>query len=184
MPSKEVISRRMEEFADMMDMDLDSEEARNDEQLCFIQENLLYEPEYGNASCGSALKLVKERLPEVDKKLFLLLTDGGLSPASNRSAVLRNLTTKEYIRDDFLAKSDYAYSLGEAVCTQLQWTGEASIKNPSGCPGQWAGHRFDISTFDSISSDWKNVSDRAVHDLRQMGVYPKRDGKRAMFVKD
>ncbi len=40
----------------------------------------------------------------------------------NMSPVLRNLNTKEYVREEVLAQSDYAYSLGEIVMIYTIWT--------------------------------------------------------------
>jgi hypothetical protein len=64
---------------------------------------------------------------------------GEMRPSSTLPPrVLRNLTTKEYISDEAVAASEYAYSLGEVVLTTAQYSYNR------GKHMKWAGHRFDI----------------------------------------
>lgn len=101
------------------------------------------------------------------RRLLRLLTReaGGMTMPQGRKPVLRNLTTREYVRDEALARSEYAYSLGEIVMVQTIWTGDnKDIRRLGSTKAQWAGHRFDISVMADVAGDdgWTDVSDEAV----------------------
>lgn len=82
--------------------------------------------------------------------------------------VLRNLTARKYVRDDTIAESDYAYSLGEVVAVFTQWTKDAAGTADLDCRGEWAGHRFDIATVSDVSEEgWTDASQLAVENLRR-----------------
>ncbi|KAK3641957.1 hypothetical protein LTR56_011059 [Elasticomyces elasticus] len=80
-------------------------------------------------------------------------------PASDAQSpgVLRCLDLKEYVRDDFVASSAYAYSLGEVLCCFMQWTAQGE-----GNRGRWAGRTFDIRAQDQVDETWEDVSAEAV----------------------
>lgn len=105
----------------------------------------------------------------------MALLDRLLSPMfQTADPVLRNLTSKQYIRDATLAESRYAYSLGEAICVFATWTDD-------GPEGAWAGHRFDIADFAEVNGKggWTDVGQEAVDELRSMDAGPRSDGRRA-----
>lgn len=122
---------------------------------------------------------VREKLTLNDVQLFdrlatiakrpQLSTDGPEKDA----LVLRNLTAKEYVRDDALA--DYAYGLSEVAAVFASWT-----KDGFGLPdldgnGEWAGHRVDIATVADVSEEgWTDVSKLAVWTMRTARVYIKK----------
>ncbi|KAK5731656.1 hypothetical protein LTR17_011249 [Elasticomyces elasticus] len=80
-------------------------------------------------------------------------------PASDVQSpgVLRCLDLEEYVRDEFVASSAYAYSLGEVLCCFMQWTAQGE-----GDRGRWAGRRFDVRAQDQVDETWKDVSAEAV----------------------
>lgn len=98
------------------------------------------------------------------KRLLRMLTQEPNSiKHGNKEPVLRNITTKEYVRDAALAKSDYAYSLGELVMVQTIWTDNPKDVARLGVKARWAGHRFDISVMaDVATGEWRDVSEEAV----------------------
>lgn len=96
------------------------------------------------------------------------------------AAVLRNLTAKQYVRDEVIAESDYAYSLGEIVAIFTTWTNDGSGLMGLDGQGLWAGGRFDITTMADVSGDgWTDVSKLALENLRKATGREKKDGKRA-----
>lgn len=104
------------------------------------------------------------------------IRDGNMSP------VLRNLTTKEYVREEVLAQSDYAYSLGEIVMVYTIWTDGSKDVGRLGKKARWAGHRFDISVMADVSGDdWRDVSDEAVAKMALAATeeFKKKNGRRA-----
>ncbi|KAK4539212.1 hypothetical protein LTR36_000895 [Oleoguttula mirabilis] len=94
-------------------------------------------------------------------------------------AILHNLNTKELVRDRVVAESDYAYSLGEVVCTHAQRTHDPPGTEGLGCRGEWPGHRFDLATMHNLEEEWTDVSERAVGNLKAANLDDKLDGKRA-----
>ncbi|KAK4893734.1 hypothetical protein LTR27_007981 [Elasticomyces elasticus] len=80
-------------------------------------------------------------------------------PASDVQSpgVLRCLDLKEYVRDDFVASSAYAYSLGEVLCCFMQWTAQGE-----GDRGRWAGRKFGFRAQDQVDETWKDVSAEAI----------------------
>ncbi|TKA83103.1 hypothetical protein B0A55_00872 [Friedmanniomyces simplex] len=91
---------------------------------------------------------------------------------THHGAVLRCLELKEYVRDDFIACSEYAYSLGEVLSCFTRWTDD-------GESGRWAGRRFDITVQQHVDDRWRDVSEEAVEWLRDSNLEPRADGKRA-----
>ncbi|KPM41406.1 hypothetical protein AK830_g5137 [Neonectria ditissima] len=129
---------------------------------------------------------VQERLKEDDGDLQLcarlmqmLTTQSHDTEPSKHQSVLRNLTTKEYILDETIAKSQFAYSLGEVLATFSLWTEEPSGTQSLGCKGIWAGHRFDIATLGEVTEEWTDLSAKAIENLARGTQRPKKDGKRS-----
>lgn len=95
-------------------------------------------------------------------------------------AVLRNLTTKVYVVDETVAKSEYAFNLGEVIVTSSQWADDPwPPEHGLGCEGRWAGHRFAIATVvDATGGEWRDVSNIAVHTLEIAIQVTKRNKRR------
>ncbi|KAI7788286.1 hypothetical protein LA080_012353 [Diaporthe eres] len=125
---------------------------------------------------GALEQHIRDKLTFEDSELFDRLTAIAKSTqldadSSKHAPVLRNLTAKKYVQNDVIAKSDYAYSLGEVVGVFTQWTGDCSGTRDLDCVGQWAGNRFDIATMADVSEDgWTDVSRLAIQNLRK-GMY-------------
>ena len=111
----------------------------------------------------NCLKRDKASLRRFRRLLPLLTAEPSHIRHGNRKPVLRNLTTKEYVRDEALAESDFAYSLGEVVMVQTISTYSSKDVARLGMQAKWAGHRFDISVMeDVIGDEWTDVSDGAL----------------------
>lgn len=135
---------------------------------------------------GALEQRVKEKLSFDGLKLFNRLAAIAKRPQSSaddhgkHAAVLRNLTVKQYVRDDAIAESDYAYSLGEVVAVFTEWTGDGSGLTDLDGQGEWAGHRFDIATMTDVSDEgWTDVSDLAIVNLRKGTDEERKSGRRA-----
>ncbi|KAK3657525.1 hypothetical protein LTR56_002299 [Elasticomyces elasticus] len=94
------------------------------------------------------------------------------APTTSLQAVLRCLDLKEFVRDDVIASSEYAYSLGEVLCCFSTWTADGPC-------GRWAGCRFDITVSQHVDYTWTDVSEEAVEYLQGARLDRKTDGKRA-----
>lgn len=134
-------------------------------------------------------RLSRDDLQLFDRLTAILRRAQVSSEQEKNVPVLRILTARKYVRDDVVAKSDYAYSLGEIVAVLTVWTHEDVYIDysavPAGVPygnGPWAGHRFDIATMEDVSEEgWTDISQFAVERLGQ-AVYingKKSDGKRS-----
>lgn len=98
--------------------------------------------------------------------------------------VLRNLTTKEYVRADavalrpeYIRGPDIKYlGFGEVVAMRISWTsdgdlgllmdGEEDVNR-----GSWAGHRFDITVLDEkemVEDGWRDVSDETARRINEL----------------
>ncbi|KAF4973177.1 hypothetical protein FZEAL_9394 [Fusarium zealandicum] len=137
---------------------------------------------------GDRLKLVRERLKEERESLecfdrlvqLLMHTPDKVEPAMRR-AVLRNLDTHEYVRDEALANSRYAYSLGEAVVVFTTWTQDGSGLQDLSGEGEWAGHHFDISAMATVADEqWVDVSDVAIDKLEMASRGSRKNGGRRL----
>ena len=88
--------------------------------------------------------------------------------------ILRNLTTREYVRSDAIAlKPEYIHGpeikflgFGEVVLSRICWSSDSSISmayNGNIHRGVWAGHCFDITTRarheQDVKEEWKDVSE-------------------------
>ncbi|KAK7709358.1 hypothetical protein SLS64_006271 [Diaporthe eres] len=152
----------------------------DDRVMCTESERARAEP--GDLSgndirqAGALEQQIRDKLTSEDSKLFDRLTAIAKSTqldadSSKHAPVLRNLTAKKYVQNDVIAKSDYAYSLGEVVGVFTQWTGDPSGTRDLDCVGGWAGNRFDIATMADVSEDgWTDVSQLAIENLRK-GMY-------------
>lgn len=122
---------------------------------------------------GALEQRVREQLTPEDLELFhrlaAIVKDKQLSAGhSDRVSVLRNLTAKKYIRDDAIANSDYAYSLGEVIAVLTIWTNDGSGTRGLDNLSEWAGRRFDIATMADVSEEgWTDVSQLAIERLRK-----------------
>ncbi|KAK5722091.1 hypothetical protein LTR17_014439 [Elasticomyces elasticus] len=94
------------------------------------------------------------------------------APTTSLQAVLRCLDLKEFVRDDVIASSEFAYSLGEVLCCFSTWTADGPC-------GRWAGCRFDITVSQHVDYTWTDVSEEAVEYLQGARLDRKTDGKRA-----
>lgn len=98
---------------------------------------------------------------------------------SDREWVLRNLTTREFVRSGALVYNERAVSgpwmarpgFGEVLVSRI-----CRSPNPSGCimelqRGIWAGHRFDITTMDRFpdharpEQGWKDVGEEVAEEV-------------------
>ncbi|KAJ3542256.1 hypothetical protein NM208_g4199 [Fusarium decemcellulare] len=135
---------------------------------------------------GKCLQAMRQRLDENDGSIqrferlrkLLMSVPKHLEPAK-RQGVLRNLVTKQYIRDQTLAESDYAYSLGEALLCYITWTEDPSGLEGLPLEGEWAGHRFDVTIMDEVTGDeWTDVSQEAIGRLSMVTGEPSKNGRR------
>ncbi len=97
--------------------------------------------------------------------------------------ILRNLTTQEYVRSEAIAiKPEYIHGphidglgFGEAVLSRICWsTSESCSMTTNLNRGVWAGHRFDITTFDkhrqscSGQAEWKDISEEVANEIEKI----------------
>lgn len=77
--------------------------------------------------------------------------------------VLRNLTAKEYVIDEVIAKSNYAFSLGQVIVVSSLWSDRSDGLARLGGKGKWAGHRFDIASIRDVAGEgWEDVTSHAM----------------------
>jgi hypothetical protein len=126
----------------------------------------------------------KEKLVLDDLKLFNRLAKIAKRPElstgdeGKRAAVLRNLKAEKHVRDEAIAESSYAYSLGEVVGVFTQWSRSRTGLRSLDPQCEWAEHRFDIATMADVSEDV--FSDLAIGNLRKAAFdFKKTDGRRA-----
>ncbi|KAJ6007833.1 hypothetical protein N7540_011809 [Penicillium herquei] len=98
----------------------------------------------------------------------------------NQPWVLRNLTTKEYVRGEAIALKDSfihgphidVIGFSEVLISRISWSSlpveVGHGKNMS--HGKWAGHRFEIAPLSSLknctdSADWVDVSNELLREL-------------------
>jgi hypothetical protein len=97
--------------------------------------------------------------------------------------ILRNLTTKEYVRSEAIAlKPEYirgpyidALGFGEVIISRICWSTDSSVSTPyeGGLHrGIWAGHRFDIRTLASHEKltkaeekKWNDISEEVIKEI-------------------
>ena len=100
----------------------------------------------------------------------------------DRQWVLRNLTTKEYVRAEAIAISpEYIHGpetwymgFGEVVLPRICWSVDADPKardQGNSREGVWAGHKFEVITLDRhqqclrYESRWKDISTEVAAEL-------------------
>ncbi|EXU96961.1 hypothetical protein X797_009878 [Metarhizium robertsii] len=99
----------------------------------------------------------------------------------NESWILRNLTTKEFIRSEAIAiKPEYIHGpfieyLGfhEVIVSRASWStfSPTAMADPTEITrGVWAGHRFDITTLarhnlDPQATEWRDVSEEVAKEI-------------------
>jgi hypothetical protein len=94
--------------------------------------------------------------------------------------ILRNLTTREYVRSDAIAmKPEHIHGpnieflgFGEVVLSRICWSSDPSINmayNGNIHRGVWAGHCFDITTRarheQDVKEEWKDVSEEVAKEI-------------------
>ncbi|KZV84186.1 hypothetical protein EXIGLDRAFT_807279 [Exidia glandulosa HHB12029] len=97
--------------------------------------------------------------------------------------VLRNLSTREYVRGDAFAKlikdapyhwRMYRWRLGDILMLRICWATSTSTRlvHENGITrGGWAGGRFDVAKKDSVLRDvdeWKDVSKELLDDVKTL----------------
>lgn len=140
---------------------------------------------YDLRRAGALEQRVREKLTpgdlELYRRLSAIVKNIRLSADHSKGApVLRNLTAKEYVRDNAMAESDYyAYGLGEVFAAFTLWKRSGPGKGGLDRVGNWAGQRLDIATMADISEEsWTDVSQLAVDSLRKAIDLKNKDGKR------
>jgi hypothetical protein len=110
--------------------------------------------------------------------------DGSQFYPSDQPWILRNLSTKEFVRSEAVAlKPEYIngpniqfLGFGEVLLTRICWSTSSSISmvyDGDIHRGTWAGHTFDITTLarhrqDSKADDWKDVSEEVVEEITRI----------------
>ena len=148
-------------------------------ELSFAKHNPLYHlaergreyyPKYSSLDAE-----LTHRLDEADlalfRRLYALMRHSYPSP---RPGILRNLDTKQFVRDQVVAQDECEYSLGDLVILSTTWTDD-------GKKGEWAGCRFDIVCEDDfdVRDGWEDVSNRTTHLLGCGSDYVRGEGRRA-----
>lgn len=102
---------------------------------------------------------------------------------ANQPWILRNLTTKEFVRADGIALAPQLINgpdirgigFAELLILKTLWTNTANVLgcNPRGV---WAGHRFDITTVDRhqkemarSASQWADISEEVFKEMMHCG---------------
>ncbi|KAK3681889.1 hypothetical protein LTR37_020782 [Vermiconidia calcicola] len=98
-------------------------------------------------------------------RVLELLKPAGTPRPTTTDRVLRNLTTRQYVREYELTASGFDNCLGEVICVLAQWTQYSSATDKAA----WVACRFDITSSDTLRKDggetevaWEDVSVRAV----------------------
>ncbi|UKZ74037.1 hypothetical protein TrVFT333_001691 [Trichoderma virens FT-333] len=95
--------------------------------------------------------------------------------------ILRNLTTKEFVRSEAIAlKPEYIHGpnidllgFGEVIMSRISWSSSSSISMNDPCNisrGVWAGHRFDITTLakhrhEDKVREWTDASEEVANEI-------------------
>ncbi|KAJ6153717.1 hypothetical protein N7470_006676 [Penicillium chermesinum] len=94
--------------------------------------------------------------------------------------ILRNLTTKEYVRGEVIAlKGEFVQGpnievlgFAEILVSRISWSSREAYfgRDKNLAHGKWAGHRFDITTLPAHeeragNDGWRDVSDEVLRDL-------------------
>ncbi len=111
---------------------------------------LQYSQGFGFTS-GALVFELKRNFGKKDRTAFAMARRLLQRPMENTEVVLRNLTTKEYVRESRFAHSKYA--LGEVVYSTTMWTADGSGTLGSDYESAWKGHRFDIVSSDLVQGE-------------------------------
>lgn len=124
----------------------------------------------------------KHRLSELDRTEILM----GLRPEilefypRDRQWILRNLSTKEYVRGDVIAlREEFTHGpqidvlgFAEVLISRISWSSELVRigANENLARGKWAGHRFDITPMSlheqsTPNECWKDVSGEVFREM-------------------
>ncbi|CZR64354.1 uncharacterized protein PAC_14252 [Phialocephala subalpina] len=105
---------------------------------------------------------------------------------SDESWILRNLTTKEFVRSEAIAiKPEYIHGpyieylgFGEVILSRICWSSTAILDIRYRGPinrGVWAGHSFDITTLDRhkekatvAKEEWKDISEEVSKEVAEI----------------
>jgi len=106
--------------------------------------------------------------------------------STDRIWILRNLSKRQYVRADVLAAASEGEivgpivdtpGFGHVICSRISWSSDSSSSMSSYegdiTRGIWAGHRFDISTLESVGigesgKQWKNVSKKVAKEITEI----------------
>jgi hypothetical protein len=88
--------------------------------------------------------------------------------------VLRNLTTKEFVRCSVVAygsKGPFTgggFGIGEVLLARICWSSDPHCLRDNIHRGIWAGHKFDIVVMDAIEGEvgWEDVSQSAFEEIK------------------
>ncbi|KAK2596216.1 hypothetical protein QQS21_006364 [Conoideocrella luteorostrata] len=99
----------------------------------------------------------------------------------NEDWILRNLTTKQYVRSDAVALNPKYINgpniglvgFGEVVLSRIAWTSDPSVSMQNDTDihrGRWAGHCFDITTMarhqrKTLGQIWTDVSEEVAQEI-------------------
>jgi hypothetical protein len=109
--------------------------------------------------------------------------------------VLRNLTNKEFVREDALGGYDGYFTLASAIFRSAHWTDDEPGA-PVNRHGRWAGHKFDVAMIEDVQGgEWRDITQMLVEDLEaasnslgyddiQLHVEQQADGARLLFAKE
>ena len=96
------------------------------------------------------------------------------------SWILRNLTTKEYVRGEVIAlKEEFVHGpnievlgFAEILISRICWSNQGVFfgKDKDVARGIWAGHRFDITALlaheqETENNGWKDISDESLREI-------------------
>ena len=130
-----------------------------------------------NNHATNQTNIPKTRLAQMSKDLLFVASTIGSSPA-DAPWILRNLTTKEFVRclprADSQGRRGYidhpeikGLRVDDVLMMRIRWTNR--LHTP--CSGQWAGHSFDIVALDgnrsAIGEAWVDVTVAIVEEARK-----------------
>ncbi|KAI7826430.1 hypothetical protein BX661DRAFT_184013 [Kickxella alabastrina] len=96
----------------------------------------------------------------------------------DKSYILRNLTTKEYVRAEAFHDTLAKFNIGDLILSRICWSSDdsvAMVNNVDIHRGLWAGHRLDVSTKDTVDDTWKDATDKSYEWVKS--IYENEFGK-------
>ena len=157
--------------------------------LEMMAHNVIVDRGYGSTSMELYSRLSERRChgtpPCMDKFLDWMIINPVEYPTD---PVLRNLTKKEYVRDDALTlppgyrvqSRQYPLTLGHALMSRIVWSSGSSVNMALSkefadkfAHGVWTGCAFDIVSFGEWKErdeDWKDVSVEVREDMVYLAV--------------